>query len=98
MPADHAAVPPTRRRLVLLGRSYCHLCTELAEALQAHLQGRPIQVDWLDLDEAEHLEERFGEHIPVLFGDAAPSQPGSVEICRHRFDPVALDAFMARIG
>ena len=78
-------------RLQLYGRSYCHLCTELAEALDARLAGLPVAVDWIDLDEHEEWEAVYGEHIPVLC-------QGEQEICRHRLDPVALDAFLAGIG
>ncbi|MDE3012167.1 MAG: glutaredoxin family protein [Pseudomonadota bacterium] len=78
-------------RLQLYGRSYCHLCTDMAEALERRLFGLPVQIDWVDLDEHEEWEVQYGEHIPVLCH-------GAREICRHRLDPAALDAFLASIG
>ena len=78
-------------RLQLYGRTYCHLCTELAEALAQRLAGLPVSVDWIDLDEHDEWEAVYGEHIPVLCH-------GDLEICRHRLDAAALDAFLASIG
>ena len=86
MPAEQGAV-----RLQLYGRTYCHLCTDMAEALAQQLAGRPIEVEWIDLDEHEEWEAAYGEHIPVLCH-------GNREICRHRLDPAALGAFLAGIG
>lgn len=78
-------------RLQLYGRSYCHLCTDMAEALEQRLAGLPVQVDWVDLDEHEEWEAPYGEHIPVLCH-------GALEICRHQLDSAALDAFLAGIS
>jgi hypothetical protein len=84
-------VPAEALRLQLYGRSYCHLCTELAAALEVRLAGYPVAVDWIDLDEHEEWEALYGEHIPVLCH-------GQQELCRHRLDEAALGAFLARIG
>lgn len=86
VPAEQGVV-----RLQLYGRTYCHLCTELHEALLPRLAGRAVEVEWIDLDEHEHWEAAYGEHIPVLCH-------GTREICRHRLDSAALDAFLASIG
>jgi thioredoxin reductase (NADPH) len=86
VPAEHPVTV-----LQLYGRSYCHLCTEMADALAGHIQGYPVHVEWIDLDEHEEWEGRFGEHIPVLCH-------GEQELCRHRLDPAALGAFLARFG
>ncbi len=85
MPAEAAQGIPLR----LLGRSYCHLCTDLAEALAPHLVGLPLELVWVDLDEHEALEASYGEHIPVLLY-------GEEEICRHCLDVGALGAFLSR--
>ena len=85
MPAD----PLPAHTLRLLGRSYCHLCTDLAEALKPRLAGTPVVLVWVDLDDHEHLEAAYGEHIPVLLSEQG-------EICRHRLDEAALDAFLGR--
>jgi thioredoxin reductase (NADPH) len=77
--------------LQLFGRTYCHLCTDLMEALCIKIQGLPISVDWIDLDEHEEWEELYGEHIPVL-------KYGEFEICRHRLDEAALSAFLLRFS
>ena len=77
--------------LQLYGRTYCHLCTDLLEALTPKLAGLPVSVDWIDLYEHEEWEDQFGEHIPVL-------KYGDFEICRHRLDEAALSAFLARFS
>jgi thioredoxin reductase (NADPH) len=77
--------------LQLYGRTYCHLCTELLEALSPKLSGLPVSVEWIDLDEHEEWEDLYGEHIPVL-------KCGDIEICRHRLDEAALGAFLLRLS
>jgi thioredoxin reductase (NADPH) len=77
--------------LQLYGRTYCHLCTDLLEALSLKLLGLPVSVEWIDLDEHEEWEDIYGEHIPVL-------KCGDFEICRHRLDEVALGAFLLRLS
>jgi len=77
--------------LQLYGRTYCHLCTDLLEALVPRLKGLPVDVKWIDLDEQEQWEELYGEHIPVL-------KCGDIEICRHRLDEAALSAFLVRFS
>jgi len=77
--------------LQLYGRNYCHLCTDMLEALKAQSFGLPLHIEWIDLDDHEEWEPLYGEHIPVL-------KWGEFEICRHRLDEAALGAFLARFS
>lgn len=82
---------PAEGVLRLFGRLYCHLCTDLKAELEARIAGLPVVLEWVDLDLYEEWEPLYGEEIPVLLGDG-------VEICRHRLDPMALDAFLSRFS
>ena len=67
-------------RLKLYGRSYCHLCEDMARALRA----LGVEFDEIDVDADAALLERFDQLVPVL-ADASGR-----EICHHRLDQAAL--------
>ena len=71
------------RTLQLYGRSYCHLCDEMADELRGLCAQLRLSLEWVDIEDDERLEELYGEHIPVLM-------LGEREICRHRLDENAL--------
>lgn len=64
----------------MFGRTYCHLCEEMAEALRS----LGVQFDEIDVDSDPALDERYGENVPVLLKDG-------VEVCRHRLSAEAID-------
>ena len=64
----------------MLGRSWCHLCEEMAAALRS--QG--VDFEEVDVDSDPELEARYGDNVPVLL-DA-----GGQELCRHRLTPEAV--------
>ncbi len=70
--------------LTLYGRSYCHLCDDMAVALEG-LQG-PLDFSFsvADVDADPHLEAAYGELVPVLV-DAQGE-----EICHYFLDIAAL--------
>jgi hypothetical protein len=74
-------------RLKLYGREYCGLCVVMREALQQQAQG--FELEWIDIDDIEPLEEKYGEWVPVLEG------ADGVEICHYHLDHAALDAYLA---
>ena len=80
------AEPP---RLVVLSRGYCHLCDEMVEALRALQASRSFAFELRDVDEDPHLEARYGERVPVLLA-------GEEELCHYRFEPAALNAWLAK--
>ncbi len=73
--------------LKLYGRSYCHLCEDMARALRA----LGVGFDEIDVDSDPALEERYGERVPVLT-DAA-----GAEICHYRLEPQALKKLVREI-
>ena len=76
-------------RLTVYGRSYCHLCDDMAsalEGLQAAL-GFTFRVEDVDSDPA--LEAAYGDLVPVLV-DAQ-----GTEICHYFLDIGALRSRLA---
>lgn len=75
----------------LYSRSYCHLCQDMLDALNA-LQSaeRPFTVEVVDVDADEALVARFDELVPVLY--AALDQP---ELCHYFLDETAVKTALA---
>lgn len=73
--------------LRLYGRAWCHLCEDMAQALNA----LGVAFEAFDVDADPALEGRFGERIPVLT-DAEGN-----EICHYHLDLAALNQAMGRI-
>ena len=80
--------------LTLYSRSYCHLCQDMLDALQA-LSGtvglRPFTTTVLDVDADPVLLDRFDELVPVLFG--ALDQP---ELCHYFLDEPRVREYLAQ--
>lgn len=78
-------------RLTLLSRSWCHLCDDLLAVLL------PLQAEFAfilevrDMDRYPDLDERWGEHVPVLMA-------GESELVRHRATPAELRGLLADIS
>jgi glutaredoxin len=76
--------------LVVYSREHCHLCQNMIAALR-ELQARlSFHLDVVDVDSDEQLKSRYGLKVPVLVA-------GGEEICHYHLDPVALDAYFAKI-
>ena len=75
----------------LYSRSYCHLCDDMLDALNA-LQGEGprFTVDVIDVDADEALVARFDELVPVLYGEL--SEP---ELCHYFLDEAAVRRHLA---
>lgn len=73
----------SRRVLTLLGRDGCHLCEDMRTALSPWADRFQFAVEEVDIAGKPELEARYGWDIPVLLA-------GEAEICRHFFDPAAL--------
>lgn len=76
-------------RLTLYGRTYCHLCSDMAEALEPLREALGFSVAVVDVDADPALEARFGELVPVL------ADPEDVEICHYFLDIAALRSRLA---
>jgi glutaredoxin len=84
---DTGAYPFT---LVVYSREHCHLCQDMIATLR-ELQARlSFHLDVVDVDSDEALQSRYGLKVPVLLA-------GGEEICHYHLDPVALDAYFAKI-
>ena len=73
-------------RLTLYGRSYCHLCEEMATALSELQKSLDFTFTVVDVDADPAIEARFGELVPVL------TDAEDREICHYFLDPAALRA------
>ena len=76
-------------RLTLYGRSYCHLCEDMATALRALQASMEFSFDVVDVDADAAIEERYGELVPVL------TDAQGREICHYFLDLAALRARLA---
>ena len=76
-------------RFTLYSRSYCHLCRDMAAALDAARCANPFELEVVDLDEHPELEARYGEWVPVL-------ALGEREVFHYHFDAALLEAALAR--
>jgi len=66
----------------LYSRSYCHLCEDMLDALNAlQTPEQPFTVDVIDVDADAALVARFDELVPVLFADL--NEP---ELCHYFLD------------
>jgi glutaredoxin len=74
---------PAVERLTLLGRPGCHLCEDMARALQPLLAELGLTLQERDVREEPELERRYLFEIPVLL-------LGTVEVARHRASTAEL--------
>ncbi|WP_035051474.1 glutaredoxin family protein [Andreprevotia chitinilytica] len=74
--------------LTLYGREYCSLCTTMREQLASLAPNRGFSVRWVDIDDDDGLEERYGELVPVL--ETAEGK----EICHYHLDLAALNDWL----
>lgn len=80
-------------RFALYSRTYCHLCDDMLQALQALSAEYPFSVEVIDVDTDEMLTAQFDELVPVLFG----RKPGceAVRICHYFLDEAKVREFLA---
>jgi thiol-disulfide isomerase/thioredoxin len=80
-------------KFTLYSRSYCHLCEDMLVALLALApEGRPFEVDVIDVDADPALVERFDELVPVLYGRL--DEP---ELCHYFLDVGAVQRYLERV-
>jgi len=78
---------------ILYSRSYCHLCDDLLQALQAMPQVEGLPVEVVDVDADDALLRAYDELVPVLIG-VGPDGASS-ELCHYFLDRQAVIAFLA---
>ena len=77
--------------LTLYSRSYCHLCDDMAAALEPLRHEFRFGLAWVDVERDPVLEARYGERVPVL-------AHRDVELCHYFLDAPRVRAYLARIG
>ncbi len=77
-------------KLTVLSREYCHLCGELIAALKRFKDRYDFDIEVIDVDRHPHLEERWGDKVPVLLD-------GDRELCHYYLDYDVVDARLARM-
>jgi glutathione S-transferase len=77
-----------RRLLTLYGRQYCHLCSDMLQALEALRGELAFDVEVIDVDADPALVERYDELVPVLVGDGR-------ELCHYHLDAAAVREYLA---
>ena len=75
----------------LYSRSYCHLCDDMLEQLQAFTPDFQFTVEVIDIDSDAELVGLYDELVPVLVGNK-PGQP-SQKISHYYLDTTALKEF-----
>jgi thioredoxin reductase (NADPH) len=76
--------------LILLSRTYCHLCHEMEVALAPLAEEFGALVTVLDVDSDPQLEARYDELVPVLLH-------GESEICHYFLDEAKTREYLAGI-
>ncbi|HZW12757.1 MAG TPA: glutaredoxin family protein [Noviherbaspirillum sp.] len=77
----------------LYSRSYCHLCDDMLEALQALSSEYPFTVELIDVDADEALVAQFDELVPVLFGQRNGGE--SAQLCHYFLDEPKVRTFLS---
>jgi len=75
------------KTLRLFSRPECHLCDELAAALDPIIRGR-ARLEIVNIDDDLALKKRYGLRIPVLVGDAQ-------ELSAYPLNAAAVEAYLA---
>ncbi|MGO4376994.1 glutaredoxin family protein [Pseudoduganella sp. RAF53_2] len=72
----------TLMHFTLYSRTYCHLCEDMFNALNAlQTPEKPFTVEVIDVDADQALVAKYDELVPVLFADL--NEP---ELCHYFLD------------
>jgi len=76
----------------LYSRSYCHLCEDMLNALNAlQTPKKPFTVEVIDVDADEALVAKYDELVPVLYGDL-----NAPELCHYFLDEEKVRAVLSK--
>lgn len=76
--------------LVLVSRSYCHLCQDMEAAVAPLALEFGVGLKVLDVDADAELEARYDELVPVLLH-------GGNELCHYFLDGLKVREYLAGI-
>lgn len=78
----------------LYGRSYCHLCDDLLQALLKLRDEFEFEVAVIDIDTeaAASVLEQFDELVPVLLGRRGPQE--AERLCHYFLDEARVRRFL----
>jgi hypothetical protein len=76
----------------IYSRSYCHLCDDMRDALQAALGERQYPIEMIDIDADPGLLARYDELVPVLMG--GKNGGPAMQLCHYFLDNDRLAAFL----
>ena len=80
-------------RLILIGRSYCHLCDEMRDRLALLAGGqKTFDLKIKDVDADPDLLEKYDELVPVLLNAEGE------ELCHYHLDSVKVLEYLGRFG
>ena len=77
---------------ILYSRSYCHLCDDMLEALQALSGDYVFTVEVIDVDADDELVAQYDELVPVLLG--SKDGQAAVRLCNYFLDEPAVRRFL----
>lgn len=77
--------------MTLISRDYCHLCGEMAAAVEPLAKEFGYGVDVLDVDADPALVERYDELVPVLLHAGR-------ELCHYILDAAKVRDYLSEIG
>ncbi|QRX83337.1 glutaredoxin family protein [Glaciimonas sp. PAMC28666] len=83
----------------LVGRSYCHLCDDMLQALHKLCADETVvaangqcTVEQIDVDDDPELVALYDELVPVLIGNKEGQYP--VQLCHYFLDHETVSAFL----
>lgn len=79
--------------LTLYSRSYCHLCQQMQDALQALHPEYRFALDVVDVDTDPALVAQYDELVPVLVGQREGAAP--LQLCHYFLDQQKVRDFLA---
>ena len=77
--------------LTLVGRTYCHLCLDMEQAVRPIAEEFGVNLPLVDADSDPAMEARFGERVPVLLG-------GDLELCHYFIDVAKVRDYLSKIS
>lgn len=81
-------------KLIIYGRSYCHLCDDMEQALRQQIPAEDFCLEVLDVDQDPAAVALYDELVPVMLG--RKDDGGDEKLCHYFFDLDKVRAFIAQ--